>query len=453
MGGDALLTKIKIKKNNNCNASKMDILSICSTKEVKVARIVVVTDGYLLFCSTPGDADKLFSDSVFAAFAGKDLEPVMPMELKANRAVIIKRVDDIIFDNDVDDIQHEIEVNNSWAKVKQVIKLTKSRWLKVVFSSTDMSKRCASGGILLFHLHVPSCDIFREQFHHILTCYRCYKFDHHSTFQCPNPKSYVICSICSSSSHIWRDCKSAVAKCINCSGSHSTLSKDCPIKSKALREKRLGVAPQTYSQAATKMPPQQPVLNTLDKSILAKSYSCIVLALFKNDDVPGSFSDTVNSLFALNGLPSLNLGDYSPPSIRLMGNSTETALNELPKSDHDERTAGEGGDLPPEHTVTDLASSSLVDQSHSDGSLKVFKRKTTSVNDGSELLTAWSKGDVVVTDDRGTVTDGSLIETLQPLTRDQLKPLLVDLKPAEFEKIKGPIARDLRTRGPKNRPI
>lgn len=65
--------------------------------------------------------------------------------------------------------------------------------------------------------------------------------------------------------------------------------------------------PETYYQAASQMPPNLSFLGVFDKSILAKSYSCIVVALFKIDKIPVFFSDNVNSLFASNGLPPLLL--------------------------------------------------------------------------------------------------------------------------------------------------
>ena len=56
-----------------------------------------------------------------------------------------------------------------------------------------------------------------------------------------------------------------------------------------------------------------------------RSYSCILLAIVKNEEVPGSFSSSLDTLFAANNLPKLHLGDFQPPTIGALRNM-ETLL-------------------------------------------------------------------------------------------------------------------------------
>ncbi|XP_052746195.1 uncharacterized protein LOC128199684 [Bicyclus anynana] len=67
----------------------------------------------------------------------------------------------------------------------------------------------------------------------LLQCYKCFKFNHGARF-C---KSAQFCSICAEE-HRYTDCsENAVLKCINCSGPHLAISKDCPIKKQKMEDK------------------------------------------------------------------------------------------------------------------------------------------------------------------------------------------------------------------------
>ena len=62
-----------------------------------------------------------------------------------------------------------------------------------------------------------------------------------------------------------------------------------------------------------------------------RSYSCILLAIIKNEEVPGSFSSSLDTLFAANNLPKVQLGDFQPPTIDALRNmGTLPAKDESP---------------------------------------------------------------------------------------------------------------------------
>ena len=73
-----------------------------------------------------------------------------------------------------------------------------------------------------------------QRFRHVKYCYRCYAMNSHIANKCSKPPDYKICSKCASSEHRWTNCISAPVKCINCSGSHETLSPSCPARKKLL---------------------------------------------------------------------------------------------------------------------------------------------------------------------------------------------------------------------------
>ena len=55
-----------------------------------------------------------------------------------------------------------------------------------------------------------------------------YAYSDHLTGNCTKPKDYKICSKCSSTNHIWRNCSSSAKMCITCHGDHRAMSYQYP---------------------------------------------------------------------------------------------------------------------------------------------------------------------------------------------------------------------------------
>ena len=51
-----------------------------------------------------------------------------------------------------------------------------------------------------------------------------------------------------------------------------------------------------------------------------KSYSCIILALIKNEELPGTFNSSPDVLFAANNVPKIKIGEFQPPSLECLRN-------------------------------------------------------------------------------------------------------------------------------------
>lgn len=67
----------------------------------------------------------------------------------------------------------------------------------------------------------------------LLQCYKCLKFNH-SAKVC---RSEQMCSSCAGQ-HSYKECDVEEIVCINCSGHHLAISRDCPIKQKKMEEKK-----------------------------------------------------------------------------------------------------------------------------------------------------------------------------------------------------------------------
>lgn len=67
----------------------------------------------------------------------------------------------------------------------------------------------------------------------VLQCYKCLKFNH-SAKVC---RGQQMCSSCAGQ-HSFRECDVEGIVCINCSGNHLAISRDCPVKQKKVEEKK-----------------------------------------------------------------------------------------------------------------------------------------------------------------------------------------------------------------------
>ncbi|MPC62211.1 hypothetical protein E2C01_056294 [Portunus trituberculatus] len=123
--------------------------------------------------------------------------------------------------------------------IDTIYKITRTKILKITFKESAAAKKATEHGILGFHMNILSHSIKIEQYIPLMTFLRCYAIEDHIISKCPKPKEFKICSECSSDDHTWRDCNTGNTKlCINCNGDHRTLANKCPLRKKALEEKR-----------------------------------------------------------------------------------------------------------------------------------------------------------------------------------------------------------------------
>ncbi|XP_059054833.1 uncharacterized protein LOC131848587 [Achroia grisella] len=76
----------------------------------------------------------------------------------------------------------------------------------------------------------------------LVQCYKCLKFNH-SAKVC---RSSQMCSSCAGQ-HSYKECDVEEIVCINCSGNHLAISRDCPIKKKKIEEKRSKYVNHSYA--------------------------------------------------------------------------------------------------------------------------------------------------------------------------------------------------------------
>ena len=224
-----MATKVKIRVDPTCKATKSDLLAICATNEVKIVKIFERPEEYVVLCSTLDDSEKLLSPRVIRAMSACNLTPVLPFALRAQRSLLVFHLDSLIFDHSTQEIKDEIQERNPWATVTEVIKLSSNNSIKVIFSSYSVTEKVLELGLSLFLLHVPGINFKRDRAEEILTCFRCYALNSHVASKCNKDPSYKVCSTCASPGHTFKNCTSTTKKCINCKGDHHTMSRNVPL--------------------------------------------------------------------------------------------------------------------------------------------------------------------------------------------------------------------------------
>ena len=115
-----MATKVKIRVDPTCKATKSDLLAICATNEVKIVKIFERPEEYVVLCSTLDDSEKLLSPHVIRAMSACNLTPVLPFALRAQRSLLVFHLDSLIFDHSTQEIKDEIQERNPWATVTRV---------------------------------------------------------------------------------------------------------------------------------------------------------------------------------------------------------------------------------------------------------------------------------------------------------------------------------------------
>ena len=112
--------------------------------------------------------------------------------------------------------------------------------LKLTCESTEHAERVLREGLMVFHCRISPSQIEKEKFTFIQICFRCYKYENHTTANCPSTTD--ICSECAQSGHTHRNCTAINKRCLNCPeglNHHRTLAPSCPAKKQAIKNKDL----------------------------------------------------------------------------------------------------------------------------------------------------------------------------------------------------------------------
>ena len=184
--------------------------------EVRVTQLIPARDAIIVITASTKDADSIFSTGKLENLEKEDFSALMPHNLRTHRTVICTKLDDLVYDNNLEDIKAEVEKHQAWTKVQDVYKFPRTNTLKITFKDTEMAKKANENGLLMFYMSVSPSQVHQEEYIELLTCTRCYAVEDHTAKDCPRPATYQMYSNCAAEGHPHWECKEKVRKCVNC---------------------------------------------------------------------------------------------------------------------------------------------------------------------------------------------------------------------------------------------
>jgi hypothetical protein len=150
------MSKVTIKCQDTSDNLRTRILIILNDFGAKCSKLFNSRKGeFAAYCHSDKEADGIFSDECLTALKAINCTPVMPMKLKAKRSVLVKNVDDHIYNNDVDAIKKELLKHNEWLAITEIFKFPSAKLIKITCSKQEFADKCLVSGLKMFHLYVP----------------------------------------------------------------------------------------------------------------------------------------------------------------------------------------------------------------------------------------------------------------------------------------------------------
>ena len=116
-------------------------MEILCSNEVHVTRVFPAKDGFTVIALNEDHGDKIFSRAV-KSILEEGYNPLMPAELKVKKSVILTRVDEVIYEKDIDEIAEELMAKNSWIEdeLDLAYKFPNSNTIKLTFKQASLAK-------------------------------------------------------------------------------------------------------------------------------------------------------------------------------------------------------------------------------------------------------------------------------------------------------------------------
>lgn len=100
------MARVKIKSlNSKDQRRKAKRLEILSKNDKYVTRILPINDGFIIVTINKTELDKIFNNITDKELGEHDFVPQVPPQLKANRSGLIFKVDNHIYNKDVETIK------------------------------------------------------------------------------------------------------------------------------------------------------------------------------------------------------------------------------------------------------------------------------------------------------------------------------------------------------------
>ena len=329
--------KVKLKLLNNSIITFNDICVILRKFSIKCHNYKQIHNGFIVFVNDNSDYDKFFAESVSNQLKETGIQIIESPDVIAKKTAYVKCPTSVC-EKPFASIKHEIEQKNSWCKINNIFVLRNS--IKILFNNIDMCVKAQTKGLLIFNLSIPPYNITAEKYAFVQQCFICYKLDNHSTRNCDKSHDFLICSVCASPGHTFRNCQNNTKKCLNCNGNHVAISLGCKSRRDIINIKlntaTVGIS---YAQAASSSPPvikhgrnttETPNYNAttpqIDETTSMKIETCVKIAIHASED-KSNIPALLNSLLIDNNLPEIKIGGKSLSMIKSIKKAKTTSIN------------------------------------------------------------------------------------------------------------------------------
>lgn len=329
-------TKVKLKfKERGKRISKEELKSLaCNEIGVPFVRLYEIPEGYKALCKNDDEVDKLLNIRAKEVFERNGVVVITPPEIKAKRSFFIRKLQEDVGKHTAEEFKCEIEDKNSWMAVSEVTKIKDfTHVVKVECRETSMVETVLRIGLKIFNTSILPDQIAREEFISLLTCFNCYAYEDHTTFNCPD-KNTKHCSECGGTGHKFFECMAIEKNCLNClrnkerKTDHRTMAMSCPLKKRLIKEKREAKKEaeeekqnKSYSMIAKKAAQEisgEKIEINLSEITHYKILASILHAHVLNLQKPGCYKKELNEMLKQNGLPEMWFPD-NPDSAAVLG--------------------------------------------------------------------------------------------------------------------------------------
>lgn len=104
------MAKVKIKaKNSRQPETTNKLLSLLSKHDIYATRVIPKNDGFVVLTYNDSELDKIFDGTTNNDLINNRFTPIIPNQLRANRSVVIFKVDNHIYQHPEDEMIIEME--------------------------------------------------------------------------------------------------------------------------------------------------------------------------------------------------------------------------------------------------------------------------------------------------------------------------------------------------------
>ena len=231
---DSTRIRVKIKNGHPTAQTRQGLMSIIKRKNINIHRLLDMQDGWVIVCQAWQDVQEVMEAEEDIKQINLDI--VIPAHMQNKCVLVVKKIDNDLFNYTEQEIIKEIEYEEQEAvgKVKEIYKMQNHGIIKIKLENLQIAAKIKEGGIKIFGCIYNIIEFERNN--KIAQCMKCYAYAH-STSACKS--TILICSECAQTGHTWKQCEEREKKCVTCQGAHRTFSGQCKIrKEKILTEEK-----------------------------------------------------------------------------------------------------------------------------------------------------------------------------------------------------------------------